>query len=199
MTGLGVADAASRPRGAASAKWAVFLGWLAAVVLHATWNGLSLFGTPGLIGGYLIMSAVLAGLIVVLYRDRRRLVGLILRYLPGYAYTGLVTGDDVAMLASLGARAQARTWARAAGGLPATAAMGDYQLAATELALARAKSARGVLPPDHFAERERNLLDLMGIARYAFSRRISAGTDAPAPWATVGSALIPGDASAAPS
>ena len=199
MTGLGVAYAASRPRGAASAKWAVFLGWLAAVALHGTWNGLSLFGTAGLIGGYLIMSAVLAGLIVVLYRDRRRLVGLILRYLPGYAYTGLVTGDDVAMLASLRARAQARTWARTAGGLPATAAMGDYQLAATELALARAKSVRGVLTPDHFATRERNLLDLMGIARHAFTRRVPPVTEAPAPWATVGSALIPGDASAAPS
>ena len=142
------------------------------------------------------MSAVLAGLIIVLYRDRRRLVGLILRYLPGYAYTGLVTGDDVAMLASLRARAQARTWARAAGGLPATAAMGDYQLAATELALARAKSARGVLPADHFADRERNLLDLMRVARHSFTRRIPPDTDAPAPWATAGSALIPGDASA---
>ena len=196
MTGLGVAYAASRPRGSASAKWAVFLGWLAAVVLHGTWNGLSLFGTGGLVGGYLIMSAVLAGLIVVLYRDRRRLVGLILRYLPGYAYTGLVTGDDVAMLASLRARAQARTWARAAGGLPATAAMGDYQLAATELALARAKSVRGVLPADHFAARERSLLDLMWIARHSFTRRIAPGTSGPAPWAAVGSALIPGEATA---
>jgi protease PrsW len=199
MTGLGVAYAASRPRGAASAKWAVLLGWLAAVALHGTWNGLSLFGTAGLIGGYLIMSAVLAGLIVVLYRDRRRLVGLIIRYLPGYAYTGLVTGDDVAMLASMRARAQARTWARTAGGLPATAAMGDYQLAATELALARAKSVRGVLTPDHFATRERNLLGLMWIARHAFTRRIPSVTEPPAPWATVGSALIPGDASAASS
>ena len=196
MTGLGVAYAASRPRGAASAKWAVFLGWLAAVALHGTWNGLSLFGTAGLIGGYLIMSAVLSGLIVVLYRDRRRLVGLILRYLPGYAYTGLVTGDDVAMLASLRARAQARTWARTAGGLPATAAMGDYQLAATELALARAKSVRGVLPADHFAARERNLLDLMRIARHSFTRRIPLDASAPAPWAAVGSALIPGEATA---
>ena len=142
------------------------------------------------------MSAVLAGLITVLYRDRRRLVGLILRYLPGYAYTGLVTGDDVAMLASLRARAQARTWARATGGLPATAAMGDYQLAATELALARAKSARGVLAADHFAERERDLLDLMRVARHSFTRRIPFGVEAPAPWATVGSALMPGDASA---
>jgi protease PrsW len=193
MTGLGVAYAASRPRGSRSAKWAVFLGWLAAVVLHGTWNGLSLFGTAGLAGGYLIMSAVLAGLIVVLYRDRRRLVGLILRYLPGYAYTGLVTGDDVTMLASLRARAQARTWARAAGGLPATAAMGDYQLAATELALARAKSARGVLAPDAFAVRERRLLDLMQVARHAFTRRVPLRADAPAPWATVGSALTPGD------
>jgi protease PrsW len=193
MTGLGVAYAASRPRGSVGAKAAVLLGWLAAVVLHGTWNGLSLFGTGGLIGGYLIMSAVLAGLIAVLYRDRRRLVGLILRYLPGYAYTGLVTGDDVAMLASLRARAQARTWARAAGGLPATAAMGDYQLAATELALARAKSVRGVLPPDHFAARERKLLDLMWVARYAFTRRIPPRADPPAPWATAGSALIPGD------
>jgi hypothetical protein len=194
MTGLGVAYAASRPRGAASAKWALLLGWLAAVTLHATWNGLSLFGTGGLVGGYLIMSLVLAGLLVVLYRDRRRMVGLILRYLPGYAWTGLVTGDDVAMLASLRARAQARTWARTTGGLPATAAMGDYQLAATELALARAKSARGVLTPDHFATRERDLLGLMSIARHAFSRRMPRHTDAPAPWATVGSALAPGRA-----
>ena len=74
--------------------------------------------------------------------------------------------------------------------------MGDYQLAATELALARAKSVRGVLTPDHFATRERNLLDLMGIARHAFTRRIPPGTEAPAPWAAAGSALIPDDASA---
>ncbi len=71
--------------------------------------------------------------------------------------------------------------------------MGDYQLAATELALARAKSVRGVLPPDHFAARERKLLDLMWMARYAFTRRIPPRTDPPAPWATAGSALIPGD------
>ena len=197
MTGLGVAYAASRPRGAAGAKWAVFLGWLAAVVLHGTWNGLSLFGTAGLIGGYLIMSAVLAGLIVILYRDRRRLVGLILRYLPGYAYTGLVTGDDVAMLASLRARAQARTWARAAGGLPATAAMGDYQLAATELALARAKSVRGVLPARPLrrprAEPARPDVDRPALVHPAHSARRRARPPRGPP---AGSALIPGEAAA---
>ena len=191
MTGLGVAYAASRPRGSGSARWAVFLGWLAAVALHSTWNGLSLLGVPGLIGGYLIMSCVFGGLILLLAWDRRRMVALILRYLPGYASTGLPTPDDVGMLASLPARAAARTWARAAGGRPAATAMGDYQLAATELALARAKSARGVLSAGAFADRERKLLALMQIARHWFARGLASDPEARAPWATAGSALAP--------
>ena len=191
MTGLGVAYAASRPRGSGSARWAVFLGWLAAVALHSTWNGLSLLGVPGLIGGYLIMSCVFGGLILLLAWDRRRMVALILRYLPGYASTGLLTPDDVGMLASLPARAAARTWARAAGGRPAVTAMGDYQLAATELALARAKSARGVLSASAFADREQTLLALMRIARHWFARGLASDPEARAPWATAGSALAP--------
>jgi len=195
MTGLGVAYAASRPRGSASAKVAVFLGWLAAVVLHGTWNGLSLFGTAGLVTAYLIMSCVLVGLIVILVADRRRIIALIRRYLPGYQRTGLVTSDDVAMLASLRARGQARAWARATGGLPAAAAMGDYQLAATELALAREMADRGVLAPGALAARERSLLTLMHVARHAFTRRVPDHRGAPAPWAASGSAFRPGGTS----
>ena len=199
MTGLGVAYAASRPRGSRGARWAVFLGWLGAVVLHSTWNGLSLLGAAGLVGGYLIMSCVFGGLILVLVWDRRRMVGLILRYLPEYAYTGLATPDDVGMLASLPARATARSWARTTGGPAAVAAMSEYQVAATELALARAKSARGVLSAAAFADRERNLLALMRFARLWFARRVPSGPDAAAPWATVGSALTAdSDAPAAP-
>jgi len=199
MTGLGVAYAASRPRGSGSARRAVLLGWLAAVVLHSTWNGLSQLGAAGLVGGYLIMSCVFGGLILVLAWDRRRIVGLIQRYLPGYAYTGLVTPDDVGMLASPRARVSARSWARAAGGPPAVAAMGDYQVAATELALARAKSACGVLSAAAFADREAKLLALMRAARHWLARCVppdpdaDAPADAPAPWATAGSALAPDD------
>jgi RsiW-degrading membrane proteinase PrsW (M82 family) len=188
MTGLGVAYAATHRR----AGWAVAVGWLAAVVLHGTWNGLSLFGTAGLVIAYLIMSCVLAGLIIILVADRARVIALILRYLPGYERTGLVTPDEVAMLASLRARGQARRWARAVGGLPAAAAMGDYQLAATELALARVKAKRGVLGPAAFAARERSLLTLMSIARNAFTRRVPGHRLASAPGATAGSALRPG-------
>jgi RsiW-degrading membrane proteinase PrsW (M82 family) len=166
MTGLGVAYAASRPRGSGQARRAVFLGWLGAVALHVTWNALSQRGAAGLIGGYLIMSAVFGGLVWLLAWDRRRMVALILRYLPGYAGTGLLTPDDVGMLASVRARAAARSWARRAGGPAAVAAMGDYQLAATGLALACAKSDGGMLSAAAFADREQHLLALMRLARH---------------------------------
>jgi hypothetical protein len=163
------------------------------MILHGTWNGLSLYGTAGLVAGYLIMTGVLVALIAVLAADRRRVVGLIERYLPGYERTGLVTDDDIAMLASLRARAQARAWARASGGLPASAAMSDYQLAATELALARAKADRGVLDFNEFAEREHSLLTLMAVARHAFTARIPGGSElTPAPWAASASVFTHG-------
>jgi RsiW-degrading membrane proteinase PrsW (M82 family) len=190
MTGLGVAYAASRRTGA---KWAVLLGLLAAMLLHGTWNGLSLYGTTGLVAAYLIMSGVLSALISVLVADRRRLIRQIRRYLPDYGHTGLVTPDDVAMLASLRTRGAARRWARAAGGLPAATAMSDYQLAATELALARAKADRGVLDFNGFAVREHSLLTLMAVARHAFTSRVPGGSElTPAPWAESASVFTHG-------
>jgi RsiW-degrading membrane proteinase PrsW (M82 family) len=193
MTGLGVAYAAGRRRGG---KWAVALGLLAAMILHGTWNGLSLYGTAGLVAGYLIMSGVLVALILVLVADRRRVVRLIQRYLPGYERTGLVTDEDITMLSSLRARGTARRWARAVGGLPASAAMSDYQLAATELALARAKADRGILNFNAFAEREHSLVSLMAVARHAFTRRVPGGTEiTPAPWAASASVFTHGASS----
>ena len=187
MTGLGAAYSASRRGGA---PWAVALGLLAAMILHGTWNGLSLYGTVGLVAGYLIMACVLVGLILVLVADRRRIIGLIRSYLPGYEHTGLVTADDIVMLSSLRARGAARSWARASGGLPAAAAMSDYQLAATELALADAKADRGVLDFNAFTAREHSLLTLMAVARHAFTSRVAGGSElTPAPWAASASAF----------
>ena len=190
MTGLGVAYAADQRHGG---KWAVALGLLAAMILHGTWNGLSLYGTAGLVAGYLIMAGVLVVLLNILVADRRRVIGLIQRYLPGYERTGLVTEEDIEMLAALPARAAARRWARAAGGLPASAAMSDFQLAATELAMARAKADRGVLDFNAFAEREHSLLTLMAVARHAFSSRVPGGSElTPAPWAASASVFTHG-------
>jgi protease PrsW len=171
MTGLGVAYAASHRR----AGWAVGVGWLGAMLLHGIWNGLSVFGFGGLAAAYLIMLCVLAALVAVLVTDRHTLVREIREFLPAYEPTGVVTRDDVPMLASLPARRRARNAARAAGGLPAAMAMGDYQLAATELALLHVKARRDVISPEEFRRRQHDLLGLMYLERKAFLSRAGQG------------------------
>ncbi|HSZ39655.1 MAG TPA: PrsW family intramembrane metalloprotease [Trebonia sp.] len=167
MTGLGVAYAATHRR----AGWAVPAGWLAAMVLHGVWNALSVYGVVGLVAGYGLMCCVLIALVAVLVRDRSRIVRLILAYLPSYATSGVVSGRDIAMLASLRTRYRARAWAAARGGLSAGMAMGDYQLAATELALLHAKTDAGLVTDAAFARRQRDLIALMRIARDSFPPR----------------------------
>jgi hypothetical protein len=62
--------------------------------------------------------------------------------------------------------------------------MGDYQLAATELALLHDKASRGVLATDLYRQRQHDLLGLMYVARKAFLSRAPAPADAP--WAPAG-------------
>jgi hypothetical protein len=167
MTGIGVAYAASHRH----AWWALPVGWVGAMVLHGTWNGLSAFGLDGLGLAYVLLFFVLIALIVVLVRDRRRIVGLIRRCLPGYIPTGLVSWQDVSMLSTLRGRRTARNWAFASGGLSSANAMADYQLAATELALLHQRAERRVIDPGRFEERRHDLLGLMKLARDAFLSR----------------------------
>jgi hypothetical protein len=49
--------------------------------------------------------------------------------------------------------------------------MGNYQLAATELAMLHEKASRGVLDRAAVAQRQQALLGLMQVARSAFLRR----------------------------
>lgn len=180
MTGLGVAYAATHRH----ARWAVPLGLLAAMLLHGLWNGLSAFGFPGLALAYAILACVLAGLVGVVIADRRRIVRLIWRFLPVYESTGLVTEADLRMLSTLRERRAARLWARSTGGRAAGRAMEDYQLAATELALVHLRAERGIIDPEQFEQRRRDLLWLMAAARGAFFRR---QPEPPRPpWATTG-------------
>jgi protease PrsW len=180
MTGIGVAYAASHRR----ANWAIPLGWFFAMLLHGTWNGLSELGLPGLAVAYLLLMCVFAGLIVVLVRDRNRIIALIRRCLPGYVPTGLVTPQDVQMLSTLHGRRSARNWARLNGGGPSAAAMTDYQLAATELAMLHQRAERGVIGYEEFEARRQALLGLMQAARIAFlSRRPRPPVP---PWAAAG-------------
>jgi RsiW-degrading membrane proteinase PrsW (M82 family) len=180
MTGIGAAYAAShRHRG-----WALPLGWLTAMLLHAMWNGLSIFGLAGTVVAYLVLLALLVVEWRIIVADRRRIIGLIVGCLPAYEPTGLVTPEDIRMLSSLKERRRARNWALATGGLAAARAMSDYQLAATELALLHQKASRGVIDDRQFTENQRALLGLMQQARAAFLRRQPGPPSVP--WAGAG-------------
>lgn len=169
MTGLGVAYAALN-RGAVRVA-APITGLCTAMVLHGAWNFSTAFGLKGLTIAYGIDFCILVGLIVIVSRERRQTVRLIQLHLPMYAATGLVTPQDVHMLGNIGLRRRARQWARMAGGPSAARAMGDYQLAATELALLHQRAERGVAEPAWFYRRRLDLMNLMHVARQAFQVR----------------------------
>ncbi|WP_157683109.1 PrsW family intramembrane metalloprotease [Microlunatus soli] len=169
MTGLGITYAANHRGG--RGVLAVLAGWVGAMLLHATWNFSSSFGFGGLAVAYGILLVVIVILIVLLVRDRRRVVGLIRRYLPAYHATGSVTPADVAMLSTLRERSQARRWAAGRFGKIGKRAMADYQLAATELALLHSHAESRTVDPRRYAFRQDTLVRLMVDAHNVFAPR----------------------------
>jgi hypothetical protein len=93
------------------------------------------------------------------------------------------------MLGSLPARREARAWARQVGGAPASRAMADYQLAATELALAHLRRDRGIAAPRWFQTRQAALLELMAEERVKFLG-IPPTPPSPPPWAQQGPSVF---------
>ncbi|MFC7584150.1 PrsW family intramembrane metalloprotease [Nonomuraea antimicrobica] len=125
MIGVAVAYAAQR-RGPERVTY-VLVGWSAAMILHGLWNGLASYGGfPGLVVAYLALLVVLVVLIGVVFRDRRRIVALIQRYLPPYEPTKLVNEADIYMLSTFSRRRQAGS-----GPAPTAAGAGGARCATT--------------------------------------------------------------------
>jgi RsiW-degrading membrane proteinase PrsW (M82 family) len=156
LIGIGVAYAAMSPRG--RGLWAIGVGWVAAVTLHALWNAALSSSLARLAIFYAFMVVVLAAVLVAVVMDRRRIVALLHRYLPQYVPTGVITDHDIAMLGNLRDRRQARQWARLHAGLAGLREMSEYQLAATELGLLHRRAERDLVDVDGFAQRRDGLL-----------------------------------------
>jgi protease PrsW len=170
MIGLGIAYAAVRP--ARPGRWAIAAGWAAAVVLHTVWDDSLRAGAARATVAYVILLGVLAALLAAVVADRRRIVALITRSLPPYQASGVLSAQDLEMLASLRWRRIARQWARLHCGLGAVRAMADYQLAATELALACHRAEQGQLEPAAFsASRDASLAVMTASAAVLRDRR----------------------------
>ncbi|HEX4834616.1 MAG TPA: PrsW family intramembrane metalloprotease [Trebonia sp.] len=159
MTGLGVAYAAQRK--GASGYWAIAVGWVAAIVLDTLWNDSVDAGGGALAITYLVLIVVLVVVIILVAGDWRRIVALIREYLPQYADPVTATPVDINMLTTLRSRRLGRQWAKLNLGRAAIAPIIQYQLAATELAMACGRNQQGRLTPEQFTRHRDDSLALM--------------------------------------
>jgi RsiW-degrading membrane proteinase PrsW (M82 family) len=160
LIGIGVAYAAARPRGI-DRNLAIVAGWVAAVVLDALWNHSVSEAGGRLQVTYLILFAVLVVIIGVVIADRRRVILLITSFLPDFEDPEVVTVEDIRMLASLRWRRLGRQWARLNLGIAGKQAMTQYQLAATELAMACRRKSLGQTTEEAYVRHRDNSLILM--------------------------------------
>lgn len=166
---------ASRRRSSAAWVGAFPLGLVAAVALHALWNGTATFGTDSL---FLVLYVVVqvpfflavVGLVVWLRRQEARVVR---DRLAEYASVWWFSPQEVRMLGSLGERRRARRWARDRGGRPADRAMRRFQVLATRLAYQRQRLLTRRAELWHARQDETALLAALEAARADLARRLA--------------------------
>ena len=163
LIGLGVAYVAARP--AVPGRYlAIVAAWGAAVTLDALWNRSDGRGGASLLVTYVILLAVLLALLIAVIYDRRRVVRLIIGFLPDFEHPEVITIQDIPMLTSLRMRRRGRQWARLNLGIAGMQAMAQYQLAATELAMACHRKSLGQTTDDDYVRHRDDSLTLMRAA-----------------------------------
>jgi protease PrsW len=180
MAGIGLGVAARS--GDRRVRWAApIAGLLAAMILHGTWNLMSILSSSqeeplimlyGYVGLMMPIFFTMVGLAVWLRSWEGKLTE---RVLPQYVRAGWLSPPEVAALGSLGRRHSARRWARRVAGEAGLKAMRDFQVAATRLALLRDGMQRGLDTKPHQAaqavEEERRLIEAIAEHRRAFVGR----------------------------
>jgi RsiW-degrading membrane proteinase PrsW (M82 family) len=149
MTGIGLGVSA-RARNRAVRWLAPIAGLLTAMILHGSWNLMSIIaaqtgqGLVLLYGYFAVMMPIFLGIVSLALYLRSWEAGLTQRILPEYVRAGWLTAPEVATLATMGRRLSARLWARRVAGEGGERAMRAYQFAATQLALLRDGLRRGL-------------------------------------------------------
>jgi protease PrsW len=171
-TGIGIGIAV-RSRKPLVKVMAPILGYCTAVLLHGAWNLSAASGLAGFASAYVLLQVpVFVAFATLAIVARRREGRLVARHLAVYGTTGWLTPAEVAMLASLPARKDARDWAARTGGPDARQAMRDFQEMGSELAFLRERMARGSAPPDA-ATQEFAMLATASALRNRFLPRFS--------------------------
>ncbi|MEO5853868.1 MAG: PrsW family intramembrane metalloprotease [Nocardioides sp.] len=151
FTGIGVGIAVSS-RSRAVRVIAPLIGYALAVLAHGLWNASTLGGLDGFVGIYvLLMAPAFVGIAMLAVFARRSERRMLIKALDDAARRGLLPASDIPWLVDLGARRQARTFAKEQGGDVALKAMRDYQSAAVELGFLHHRFLRGTPPTDYSA------------------------------------------------
>jgi RsiW-degrading membrane proteinase PrsW (M82 family) len=178
MTGIGLGIAA-RTNKPALRFLAPLGGWLLAMTLHGSWNGMTVLAQQVrvvlLYGYFSVMVPIFLGAVGLALWLRSWEGGLTQRMLVPYVQAGWISPPELAALATLGRRQSARLWARRVAGEHGVAAMRGYQFAATQLALLRDGMVRGLdsAPAGRArsAQEERRLLEQLAGYRAVFAGR----------------------------
>jgi protease PrsW len=152
-------------------------GYLAAVLLHAMWNGAATLGTAETFLNvyFLVMVPIFIVGVLFVGWHRRREQRIVARALPDMVERGWVDPADLRRLTTLAGRRAWRARVARRDGRPAARALGRYQAAVTELAFLW-HSARVGLAGSDAAEREAQLVLALrtaqaGLVRQADQRR----------------------------
>jgi protease PrsW len=144
--GIGIAVATRRP---GVRTLALVLGFLAAVAMHAIWNGSTFWGGNGFLFAY---SAIFLPLLVVILAiavwARSREGKMLSTALQQVAQMGWIRPEEIRWIARLSDRMSARAYAKRIGGRPAADAVRAYQQTMTEVAFLHHRAVNGTAPAD---------------------------------------------------
>jgi RsiW-degrading membrane proteinase PrsW (M82 family) len=144
--GIGIAVATRRP---GVRVLAPILGFLAAVVMHAIWNGSTFWGGNGFLFAYsVIFLPLLIVILAVAVWARSREGKLLTTALQQVAQLGWIRPEEIRWIARLSDRMSARAYAKRIGGKPAADAVRAYQQTMTEVAFLHHRAVDGTAPAD---------------------------------------------------
>jgi protease PrsW len=147
-TGLGIGIAVSTRRSGIRIL-APLVGFLAAVVMHAIWNGSTFWGGNGFLFAYgAIFLPLLVVILAVAIWARSREGKMLTSALQEVAQLGWIRPEEIRWIARLSDRMSARAYAKRVGGKPAADAVSAYQQTMTEVAFLHHRAVNGTAPAD---------------------------------------------------
>jgi RsiW-degrading membrane proteinase PrsW (M82 family) len=182
MTGIGVYFALRR-HGFWSKAFAILLGYLGAVALHASWNASLAMG-----GGQLFLVTYLFWLVPVFLLmvllailSRRHEQQLVATKLPAMVAGGLISANEATWLGSIRTRKHAIREATRIGGRPAGRAVKRFAVQVVRLAFIRDRIDRGFGDPEVLAEQHEDAYGVVAARAAAPVLYTMAGYRSPLP------------------